>query len=109
MAADGLIGRDTAVSFRGTYIDGSGAISQTEVVYDACLVEKGEISNVINSVEFGWIHLGQGIEWNLADLSQQCGWVIGAEEGYEEKRTSPPEAITTSPRSSSSLTTQTAR
>ena len=38
------------------------------VVYIAGLIEKGEINNVINSVELKWIHLGQGVERNLADL-----------------------------------------
>lgn len=80
-------------------------------MYDTGLVEEGEIGNVVNSVEFGRIHLGQGVERDLADLMQQENWAIGVEEvnGEKKKRTSPPEAITTSPRSSSSLTTQPAR
>ena len=44
-----------------TDIDGTRAIAESEVVYDACLIEEGEVRNVIYSVELGRVHLGKGI------------------------------------------------
>ena len=90
-----------------TDIDGTRAIAESEVVYDACLIEEGEVRNVIYSVELGRVHLGEGIERNLANL-EPPGCEAGAGPKHDG-RTSPPAAITISPTSSSSFTTHPAR
>ena len=41
-------------------------------MYNASLVEKGEIGDVVYSVELWGIHLGQGVERHLADLEGRC-------------------------------------
>ena len=41
-------------------------------MYNASLVEEGEIGDVVYSVELWWIHLGQGVERHLADLEGRC-------------------------------------
>lgn len=76
-------------------------------MYYAGLIEERQVCNIVNTVELGRVHLGEGIERNLADLEPP-----GCEAGAGPKHdghTSPPAAITISPTSSSSFTTQPAR
>lgn len=41
------------------YVDGSGQVSETEVMDDASFVEEREIGNIIDAIKFGRIHLGE--------------------------------------------------
>ena len=37
-------------------------------MYYAGLIEERQVCNIVNTVELGRVHLGEGIERNLADL-----------------------------------------
>jgi hypothetical protein len=52
------------------HINGAREVSQPQVVYNTRFIEKGEVGNIVNTIEFRRIHLGKGVEGDIPRLDR---------------------------------------